>query len=571
MSLRRVLLVLPLAALLLGGTARAQAPVLPANDLERLLALTGGQVVQPFGPATRAPAPPLRAVPRAGCDAASRPLAGMQGRVTAADIASPAAKDGWTCNLEPVGGYPTPGGFRTWRYTDRAGHVCAFYDTSLGSPATIVSALAGPSAGVAVLDMSDPAHPVRTTMLTTAAMLAPHESLNLDARRGLLAAEVGNGLTLPGSMAIYDVGGDCRRPVLQAELPTPYGHESGFSPDGNTFWVAGGAGEVQAIDVTNPKLPHVVWRGAMYAHGLSLSADGRTLFQTDPINGTLGLLDVSEVQDRRPAPVVRQISRVTWDTVSIPQNTVPLTIGGHPYLLEFDEFAFRFNPATVDDRAGAARILDIADPAHPTVLADLRLEVNMRDAHREAAGDPSPFPGPTSYGAHYCAVPRQTDPGIVACSFINSGLRVFDIRDPSRPREVAYYVAPPKAGTAAGLLPGDAALSQPAFDAARREVWYTDAVSGLHVLRLAPAAWPADPSCVPRGVVTITLPRSLRSARATYAGRHARAVRRGGRLRVRVDLRRLTAATVRVRVRGRRRDGRAVTLTRRLATCRARA
>ncbi|HZI36737.1 MAG TPA: hypothetical protein VFF24_00420 [Acidimicrobiia bacterium] len=34
------------------------------------------------------------------------------------------------------------------------------------------------------------------------------------------------------------------------------------------------------------------------------------------------------------------------------------------------------------------------------------------------------------------------DPGIVACSFIASGLRVFDIRDPQHPREIAYFNPP---------------------------------------------------------------------------------------------------------------------------------
>jgi hypothetical protein len=55
---------------------------------------------------------------------------------------------------------------------------------------------------------------------------------------------------------------------------------------------------------------------------------------------------------------------------------------------------------------------------------------------------------------------------------------------------VAYFVSPPKANRLLGLLPGDAALSQPAFDASRREIWYTDATSGMWVVKLSPSAWP---------------------------------------------------------------------------------
>jgi hypothetical protein len=146
---------------------------------------------------------------------------------------------------------------------------------------------------------------------------------------------------------------------------------------------------------------------------------------------------------------------------------------------------------TVADQVGAARIIDIADPAHPRVVSNLRLEVNQRAAHQAADGDPSLLPAPTfNYAAHYCAVPRQVDPEIVACSFINSGLRVFNIEDPLHPREVAYFISPPKRGTFVGLGGGDLALSQPAFDPARRQVWYTDAGSGFYVLRLDNGAWP---------------------------------------------------------------------------------
>lgn len=472
------------------GLPGVTGPQLPANDLEAMLALTASQLSVMDTPVPL-DGPTLQPVPAAQCGTGSRPLTGVQGRVTAADIASAAADQGWTCNLSEVANYATPGGFRVWRYTDAQGHTCAYYDTSFVAPLNIISLGGGPSLGVVVLDMDDPTHPVRTATLTTLAMLAPHESLNLNPKRGLLAAEAGNALTLPGTMAVYDISQDCQHPVLESQLPTIFGHESGFSPDGNTYWVAGGFGYIQAIDVSDPTKPGVLWTGAYYSHGLNLSDDGNTLYQTDPINGNVGLLDVSQIQSRQPNPSVHDISRVTWSTVSIPQNTIPFTNGGHHYLLEFEEFAFRFNPPTLDDKVGAARILDIDDPQHPYIVSNLRLEVNMRDAHQAADDDPSALPPTQVFGNafHYCAVPTQVNPQIVACSAINSGLRVFDISDPAHPREVAYFVAPPKAGSLLGLLPGDLALSQPAFDRQRRQIWYTDAKSGFYVLQLAPGIW----------------------------------------------------------------------------------
>jgi hypothetical protein len=90
-------------------------------------------------------------------------------------------------------------------------------------------------------------------------------------------------------------------------------------------------------------------------------------------------------------------------------------------------------------------------------------------------------------------LPREVDPEIAACSFISSGLRVFDIRDPPHPREIAYYVAPPHRAPENLEDGSNFAMSKPAFAPARREIWYTDGSSGFYVLRLRASLWP-DPS-----------------------------------------------------------------------------
>jgi hypothetical protein len=206
---------------------------------------------------------------------------------------------------------------------------------------------------------------------------------------------------------------------------------------------------------------------------------------------------VSQIQARKPHPVVREISRLTWDTVSVPQNTAPMTIAGRHYLLEFDEFGFRFSTLPPPDQVGAARIVDITDPAHPRVVSNLRLTVNMPAEHNAADSDPSPLPAPQfSYAAHYCSIPREIDPEIVACSFINSGLRIFNIQDPLHPREVAYYISPPRAPSLGNAPASDFAMSMPAFDPATRQVWYSDATTGFYALKLDQSVWP-DPTTIP--------------------------------------------------------------------------
>ena len=43
------------------------------------------------------------------------------------------------------------------------------------------------------------------------------------------------------------------------------------------------------------------------------------------------------------------------------------------------------------------------------------------------------------YGSHYCSVDNRDNATTLACSMFNSGIRIFDIRDPARPKEIAYY------------------------------------------------------------------------------------------------------------------------------------
>src|SRR2546422_1014324 len=192
----------------------------------------------------------------------------------------------------------------------------------------------------------------------------------------------------------------------------------------------------------------------------------------------LWIFDTSDIQQRTPSPKVRVVSHLTWPEVSIPQVPIPVTIGGHPYLVEIDEYS-RGTSTAAGAPVGAARMIEIGDEKHPKVISDMRLEVNQ-PANR--AGDEVNDPGANfpvqGYAGHYCAVPSRTEPGVAACSFIMSGLRMFDIRDPYHPREIAYGNFPTNP-TKAGELASSFAMSAPAFAPERGEVWYADGNSGF--------------------------------------------------------------------------------------------
>lgn len=411
----------------------------------------------------------------------------MQGRVPEGSDA------GFTCNTTLLSRHGRSGGFKVLRFVDKSGHECAYYDSTLLFPSN-AQFLSADRTGVTVLDMADPAKPVQTASLVTPAMQSPHESLLLNEKRGLLAAVMGNPIFAPGVIDVYDLNQDCRKPALQSSLPVGLlGHESGFAPDGNTFYATSiSSGQVTAVDLSNPKLPRTLAVGEYNSHGLTVSDDGNRGY----IAASSGLIivDLSEIQARKPSPQMREISRLTWDTLTIPQVAQPVTIDGKPYLVEIDEYSKSESGGSVaanGERVGAARIIDIADETKPRVVSDIRLAVHQPENRPAIGGDPGADNSLQGYAGHYCAVPQRKDPGIVACSFIASGLRVFDIRDPEQPKELAYFVAPVGPSSTAGR-PSNYAMSSPAFVPERGEIWYSDGNTGFYAVRVAKGVWPFE-------------------------------------------------------------------------------
>ena len=437
------------------------------------------------------------ATPRAVCGPGSNPETGMQGRVSREDHESGRAALGYTCNTELVGSYTVPnpigtvGGFKTLRYVDSSGRECAYYDSTLLYPTNILDA----NVGVNVLDMSDPANPALTARLATPAMDSPHESLVLSQQAGILAAVLGNPAFYPGIVDVYSLEPDCRSPVLQSSALVGFlGHESGMAPDGRTFYSASpGTPTLTAVDISNPMLPLPIWTGDYTSHGLSISDDGnRAYVSSGNSNGVL-ILDVSEIQSRELFPEVREIGAVSWDNQTIPQNAIPFTRDGHPYLLEIDEYSAN-SPGSGGTTAhgrlvGAGRIIDISDETDPFVISDLRLEVHQPENRDAIADDPGAQVPVQGYAGHYCGIPTNVDPDIAACSMIVSGLRIFDIRDPHNPREVAYFNAPVNPRVTPYFEASNWAMSQPAFSPDRKEIWYTDGFGGFYVVRVTNGVW----------------------------------------------------------------------------------
>jgi hypothetical protein len=132
-----------------------------------------------------------------------------------------------------------------------------------------------------------------------------------------------------------------------------------------------------------------------------------------------------------------------------------------------------------------AGIVDIADETRPRLISML----------------PVPVPGPGAaypnfsrrggrFGPHNQHHPQAPDllhsADIVIMTWFNAGLRVFDIRDPYLPREVAWYL-PEDPVERRGLLPRTALVTQSedVLADARGNIFFTDKNWGLHAVRLS--------------------------------------------------------------------------------------
>ena len=164
-------------------------------------------------------------------------------------------------------------------------------------------------------------------------------------------------------------------------------------------------------------------------------------------------LNVSQIQHRVPNPKVSVISTLFWNDSNIAQETLPVTYNGKNYLVTTDELG---SGALVSTRAGAcarglspygfARIINVNSPKDPFIVSKLRLQVDS--PAKCDVDDDAPESSAFGYDTHYCNVNRTTDPTMLGCGQFESGLRLYDIANPSKPSEIGYFSPPPGHATA---------------------------------------------------------------------------------------------------------------------------
>lgn len=447
-------------------------------------------------------------VPQATCGPGSVSETGLQGQVPP-DLRK-SGFQGFRCNLELLSHYSGEG----------AEWVGAWYKNCF-----YMSTVSGPKAktpGVAVIDASDTSNIKYVKSLTSPAMLNPWETLKVNQKRGLLA-----GTQFVGQyFDVYDVSKDCTSPTLEASIPLggkAWGHEGNWAPDGMTYYADPtrypndpNVGFI-AIDVSNPTQPKVLLTYEIptvepaHIHGLAISADGNRAYLMivapnvgapgNSVNGMM-IVDVSQIQQRKPNPQVKVISYLQWLDGDNTQMVQEFVRNGRTYVVATDEVGSQgLGKKTCDgfDAFALARLIDVNDPRNPTVVSKLQLQVqNPKNCNAALQGLPS---SGFTYDAHYCSVDDPQNATAVACSYFESGIRVFDIRDPLHPKEIAYYNPPANPANTAAAGAGSPA-SDPTADWAGSwfrwfhasdgswQLWTQTEQNGAQILKFTNGAYP---------------------------------------------------------------------------------
>jgi hypothetical protein len=498
-------------------------------------------------------------VPKASCGPNDHPETALQGQVPAALRAS--GFHGFNCNLELIGQSRGDGAnWQTTEFRDEAGHRCAYHGTSFATANRT-------HLGVPVIDITKADDPTPTGYLTTTSMLDPWESLKVNERRQLLGADNGHNGGGGPEVDIYDISGDCRFPQLLASVAVGaadgstgvahpvVGHEGSWAPDGLTYYggdlrgayttPSGGtaSGQYYAVDTTDPTHPSLItaWTTGVdgsNVHGMSISDDGKRGYFVSigglsgspadltnpavPANNGLLIYDLSQIQARAPNPQPKLVSKLLWKDGSVAQHTIPVKIDGKPYVIFVDEAGSGGLSFPAQQAAACAagmtpfplaRIIDVSNETHPKIVSRLGLEVH------DPANCSKTLPDLTglaifTYGSHYCSVDNKHHATTLACGYFNSGIRVFDIRNPRHPKEIAYFNPAGETTASPGsnhLLFGNFVAGGPDWCSAQVHLhiserhgrqgtlWTTCQDNGLVMLKFENGVWPFEDSSTPPG------------------------------------------------------------------------
>lgn len=417
-------------------------------------------------------------------------LLGIQGDVPLEDQISGEAEKGYNCGLTLLGHatlstdgrQPTGNANMAW-----AGD-CAYVS---GPGALTGEPNPRPGWGVAVVQVSGKGIPTHVKTLRSPGSRATSETLHAvdtPERSILVVGQYGNAAgAKPNPMDVFDVS-DCANPIhLEGNgSPTPAGVEPSptfdwprnihnltisangryvfatqplqvldlaplFDGDPSTALRQEDARNIEAATPSARVSPGPLadldddieddaWseqRSGYLSHEAWPSPDGTKVYVGGqlPTWETLTILDIkdwlADPVNARPKVISQKQGRG--------HSVRTATIGGKRFVLHSEESVLGPTagclPETLNPAVGPAQpwLTDISNEENPQLISQFGLEIN------EAVNCPEAVRSNVRTGVHYHDVDNEDDTTFVMASMWNAGVRVFDVRDPARPVEVAYF------------------------------------------------------------------------------------------------------------------------------------
>jgi len=455
----------------------------------------------------------------------------LQGGLTVAERDVPGGFQGQSCGMRQVGHEPLAlrGSFGDIQLIG----LCAY--ASMRDP----SNLALPTTGTSVIDMRVPSAPVWTQTLRTPAMQRAYSALELQ-KNTMVAAFKDFGPNGTNPFDIYDVS-DCLNPVMKATTNTASGNHDGWlTPDTNTYYGVPFGGQtiqqnparidLHVMDMTSKTAPVQMlnWnRHQLPAeirdrllptrnfHDVSTNDDGTRVYLAlyggnnalggNPTDGSgrcangLLILDSSDVALRRANPQLRYISFVSWcdpsetpsaghyndtdfgdgSTAAAHATEYVIHENGREYIVSTDESAAgldgEWNQHIRQRTFG--RLIDISNETSPRIVSTFKPDVNDPDNAARVMAEQI-----NGGMLHYIGFDDRYNMRLVFYAGANQGIRVVDFRNPTKPKEIAYYKAPNVATTRVGE--NDFTRPDPRYDAENCLMYTGWNQGGLRILEL---------------------------------------------------------------------------------------
>lgn len=274
--------------------------------------------------------------------------------------------------------------------------------------------------GLALWDVTDPTKPAELGFLPNIGVHELGLTERSDGIYALLAVPFSEAVTdlfappVVGDFQLVDVS-DPANPVLIDDWGAT--KDGGF-PSGAPFFPA-------PYDCPDP-----LCRGdfpAIFAHSASASVDGQTAYVAYWDLGAV-VLDISDPTQ------ITFVGRTVYPTLSDGDTHSAVANAAGTLLATTDE---DFSPTVLGhvpgDTWGFARLWSLSDPTALTHLSDVT----------------TPHSLTTNLSGFYSAHNPQFDGSKLYVSWYSDGVRIFDVSDPTKPKEVAFYRPKPSRGVLA--------------------------------------------------------------------------------------------------------------------------